>query len=63
MTSAGSIENYENDVVEVIVDALFVENFEKIIGDDYIDVDVEFAKYFNFLTVKKKFDFLKVIMN
>ena len=34
VTSAGSIENYENDVVEVIVDALFVENFEKIIGDD-----------------------------
>ena len=34
MTSAGSIENYDNDVIEVIVDALFVENFEKIIGDD-----------------------------
>ena len=34
MTSAGSIENYENDVVEVIVDALFVESFEKIIGED-----------------------------
>ena len=34
MTSAGSIENYDNDVIEVIVDALFVENFENIIGDD-----------------------------
>ena len=34
MTSAGSIENYDNDVIEVIVDASFVENFEKIIGDD-----------------------------